>query len=337
MARVSVVIPVYNTAAYLRQCLDSVAEQTLSDIEIICVDDGSTDESAAILAEYAAKDSRFSVLTRNNAGPGAARNTGLALAGGEFVIFLDSDDRFEPDYLEKVVRCALATGADITVCKSAVFDTETGKELPSEWTLKDRYLPAGDSFAPVQAADRLFQFTYGWPWDKLYKADFIKKNGLNYPELPNSEDLVFVFQSLALASSIAIVNETLVHHRTNRLSSVSNSLRFAPDVPYRALSLLRDSLKRRNIYEIYECTFLNWAMEFLVWNVANMGDKQAQKVYFKKLKREWLPEMKFEAHPASFYKNRFAYAKYRLVRHLPYPVFSTVLAVYRFSKQRRAR
>ena len=98
MAQVSVIIPVYNIERHLAQCLDSVAGQSLGDIEVICVDDGSTDGSPAILARYAARSARFRVVTQANAGPGEARNAGLALAGGEYVIFLDSDDWFEPDF-----------------------------------------------------------------------------------------------------------------------------------------------------------------------------------------------------------------------------------------------
>ena len=100
--KVSVVIPVYNIEAHLRQCLDSVAGQSLSDLEIICVDDGSTDTSPAILAEYARRDPRFQVVWQANAGPGAARNRGMELAAGKYLIFLDSDDWFEPDFLERM-------------------------------------------------------------------------------------------------------------------------------------------------------------------------------------------------------------------------------------------
>lgn len=334
MIQVSVIIPVYNTAAHLQQCLDSVARQTLLDIEIICVDDGSTDESPAILAGYAARDSRFQVVTQPNAGPGAARNTGMTLASGEFVIFLDSDDWFELDFLEKMVQRARETGADVTICRAVEFDIRTGEELPSEWMLKKQYLP-GNCFTPEQAADYLFQFTYGWPWDKLYRADFIEKNGLTYPALPNSEDLVFVFQGFPLTRRIAVLDEILVHHRVNRGSSVSNSRKLAPEAPYQALSMLRDALKRRSLYEAYERTFLNWAMEFLIWNVANMGDRPAQKFYFQKLKGEWLPQMGFDAHPAAYYEDSFTYAKYILVRYTPYSVFSMVLTVYQKWKRRK--
>lgn len=112
MAKVSVIIPVYNVAPYLRRNLDSVLGQTLRDIEVICVDDGSDDGCAKILEEYAQKDPRVRVLSQKNAGAGAARNLGLAHAGGEFLSFLDSDDFFESAMLEKMVALAEADNAD---------------------------------------------------------------------------------------------------------------------------------------------------------------------------------------------------------------------------------
>ena len=332
MARVSVVVPVYDIEQHLRQCLDSIAGQTLDDIEIICVDDGSTDASPQILAGYVARDHRFRVITQANAGPGVARNVGLEQATGRFLIFLDSDDWFEPNFLEQMVCRAEQTGADVTICRAVEFDMATGRELPSEWMLKTQYLP-GDLFSPTDIATHIFQFTYGWPWDKLYRSEFVKRTRLRYPELPNSEDLVFVFQSLALADQLAVMEDVLVHHRVNRRSSVSNSRHKDPEVPYQALELLRTGLERRGLYQRFEQSFLNWAMEFLIWNVANMGGSEAQRVYFQKLKEEWLPAMDFEAHPRNYYENRFAHCKYLLAKYAPWPVFSAVLTAYKQAKE----
>lgn len=332
LAQVSVVIPIYNTEQYLRQCLDSVVGQTLTDIEVICVDDGSTDGSPRILAEYAAQDSRFQIMTQENAGPGAARNSGLRVSSGEYLIFLDSDDWYEPDFLERMVCQAEKTGADITVCRSVEFDTNTGQEQSSEWMLKSKYLP-GEVFSPGDIAEHIFQFTYGWPWDKLYCTEFVRQRVLRYPALPNSEDLVFVFQSLAVAGHIAVIPAVLVHHRVNRHDSVSNSRYKDPNAPYQALMLLREGLEKRGVYRFFEQSFLNWAMEFLVWNVVNMGDGQAQYKYFYKLKNEWLPEMIFDAHPRRYYESQFVYKKYLLAKYAPWPVFLSVLVMYKWGKR----
>lgn len=325
----SVIIPVYNIEAHLRQCLDSVAGQTLKDIEIICVDDGSTDASPLILAEYAVKDSRFQILTQENAGPGSARNAGLEQARGEFLIFLDSDDWFEPDFLEQILRRAQKTGADVTICRAVEFETDSGRERSSEWMLKTQYLP-GEAFAPGEIAEHIFQFTYGWPWDKLYRMDFIRDTKLSFPELPNSEDLVFAFQSLVLAERIAVLNKVLVHHRVNRMTSVSNSRRLEPEVPYHAALMLQDALRKNDLYRIFERSFVTWAAEFLIWNVASIEERTLQKFYFYKLKRIWLPEIGCcrKVH----FTRRFTRVKYLLAKYIPYPLFAEVLAGYRNCK-----
>ena len=113
--KVSVIIPVYNSSEYIRHCLDSLLSQTLEDIEILCVDDGSTDDSLSILEEYSRKDERVRVLTQENAGAGAARNHGLREARGKYLSFLDSDDYFEPDMLEKARKYIIHYKADFVV------------------------------------------------------------------------------------------------------------------------------------------------------------------------------------------------------------------------------
>lgn len=334
MTRVSVIIPVYNIERHLRQCLDSVAGQTLRDLQIICVDDGSSDASADILAEYAARDSRFQIISQVNAGPGAARNTGLERAQGDFLIFLDSDDWFEPDLLETMTAQASETGADVTICRSVEFDSATGRERPSEWMLKADFLP-GPVFAAQDIAPHLFQFTYGWPWDKLYRMDYLKREGFRYPPLPNSEDLVYVFPSLAAAMRIAVTERTLVHHRVNRPSSVSNSRHLDPSVPYQAVRLLEAELRRRGLYHRYERSYLNWAMEFLVWNVSNMGDAGAGRQFFRALREEWMPALNFRSHAPGYYEDRSIYCKYLLARYAPWPVFSATVRGYHALKAGR--
>ena len=332
LAQVSVVIPVYNVAPYLRKCLDSVVSQSLQNIEIICVDDGSTDESSAILKEYAEKDDRFQVLHQKNGGPGKARNAGLALVTSEYLIFLDSDDWFEEKMLEEMTERAKSSGAEITICRSEGFDTDTGTSQPSEWMLRKEFLPAS-IFTPQEIAPHLFQFTYGWPWDKLYRTEFVKKQRLVFPVLPNSEDLVFVFQSLAMANRITMIDKLLVHHRTSRLSSVSNSRYRDPEIPYLAAKLLRSGLVERNLYKEYEKSYLNWAMDFLVWNAANMGNQKSQRYFLRKLKEYWLSDFDFDRHGADYYENRTTYWKYMFVKYAPSMVFSIITAAYHFGKK----
>lgn len=321
---VSVVMPVYNAAGHLAECLDSVAGQTLTDIQIICVDDGSTDDTGEILDRYAQKDARFQVFHQENLGPGPARNFGLARAEGEYLIFLDSDDLFDHRLLETLVLAAQRTHADVTVCRSSAFDSESGDALPSEGLLKTGVLAGREVFSPGEVRDVLFQFTHGWPWDKLLRTEFIRRQGLTYPALPNSQDMVFIFPALALARRISVIGErALIHHRMNRKSSVSNSRMRALEAPWQALCMCRKILKEKGCLEQFEESLLHWAMGFLIWHLNSLSDPEAQERCYQLLRREWFPQIGFDRYPARGYF-RADYLKYTLIRVLPYRVYRWV-------------
>lgn len=125
--KISVIIPVYNVEKYLEECLESIVHQSLKEIEIICVDDGSTDGSVDILKRYACEDKRFILRRQKNQGGGAARNLGLACASGEYVVFLDSDDFFEPEMFRRIYDRAMETAADIVLYGGQKYDTEEKK------------------------------------------------------------------------------------------------------------------------------------------------------------------------------------------------------------------
>ena len=331
MSLVSVVLPVYNIEAHLKQCLDSVLGQSLRELEVICVDDGSTDASPDILKEYAQRDKRLRVITQTNAGPGLARNRGMAAAIGEYLIFLDSDDWFEPDFLEKMLFRAEETQADVVICKAVEFDTHTGKELLTEWMLKEHYLP-GDVFKPEEIAGYLFQFTYGMPWDKFYRREWIVETEIQYPPLKNSEDLAFVFPALLSAGKIAILPHVMIHHRVNRSASVSNSRTAQPEAPYQAFEIVKEYLESQGKMELYRQSFLNWAMEFLVWHISNMGDREIQRQYFQVLRRNWIPTLNFDQYPISYYRDKSQYMKYLLAKYMPFFLFRWIVQGYKKAK-----
>lgn len=333
MARVSVVIPVYNTAPYLGQCLDSVLHQSLKDIEVICIDDGSTDASPQILHEYAARDPRVQVISQENAGAGVARNTGLDHAAGEYVLFLDSDDWFALDFLQRMVERGDRERADITICRAEECDTRTGERYPSAWMLKTDGLP-GETFSPQRIAGSIFQFTYGWPWDKLYRRDFLKRTGVQFPGLKNSEDVVFVFQSLVLANKIAVLDQVMICHRVNRGSSVSNTRSRQPEAPYQAYRLIRDELESRGILEKYRESLQAWALDFLCWHVCSLHEEGVQKEYLSILRKNWIPSLQLAEKPVELCETKKVYAKYLVARYAPYPLLKLVLRAYRRMKNR---
>ena len=188
---VSIVIPVYNSERYISRCLESVLGQTYSNVEVICVDDGSSDKSAEILDGYAdANPSRVRVVHQNNAGAAVARNNGVALAQGAFLTFIDNDDWIDPDFVEKLVAAAQESGAEV-VCSGYRREDDEGNVIlqvtpkPSdEW---GRYA--------VEAA-----------WAKLYRTDHIRKNDITFLATNILEDLYFSLPAVELAKAVEVID-----------------------------------------------------------------------------------------------------------------------------------
>lgn len=187
--KVSVIMPVYNVEKYLRQCMDSVVNQTLRDIEIICVDDGSTDGSLEILMEYAAHDSRITVLRQQNMRAGAARNAGLAIARGEYLSFLDSDDFFEPNMLQLLVAKITETRSDIVMCDCFLYNDAERRDECVEWTLRSELVKR--TFSCVNLPNDIFTLSNCWVWNRLYKHSFIKNNNIRFQNLGVANDTYF--------------------------------------------------------------------------------------------------------------------------------------------------
>ena len=177
---VSVIIPAWNASSYLRQCLDSVTSQTLTDIEIICVDDGSTDDTPDILHEYAEKDVRISVIRQENRGAGAARNNALRHAKGKYLSFLDADDFFEPDMLEKSFEAAEKHNADVVVFGCDFYSESSGRFRSCPNSINRLILPPGEVFSLKDVRTDAFRLFFGWAWDKLIRTDLVLENSLAF-------------------------------------------------------------------------------------------------------------------------------------------------------------
>lgn len=286
--KISVIIPVYNVEKYLRECLDSVINQTLKEIEIICIDDGSTDSSLEILKEYAAKDKRFTILQQENKGAGAARNVGLKTAKGEFLSFLDADDFFEPNMLDAALNKIQKTEADFVIYNSNQFDDKTKQFINPNWFIKYNSLPNKEIFNCSEISCNIFKSIIGWPWDKLYRSSFVKKYNLYYPEIRSSEDALFVFSALFLANKISVLEKEkrFVHHRINNLSSLSNSRSKSWTCFYYVLNALKERLIKENKFNEFEHDFVNYALHFSLWNFRTL--KEPIHSFLKeKLKNEW--------------------------------------------------
>lgn len=323
---VSVIMPVYNGETYLRQCLDSVVNQTLKEIEIICVDDGSSDRSVEILKEYAAKDERVMVLQQANAGAGAARNNGLSKASGKYLSFLDSDDFFETDMLEKAVEKIAADRADFVVfrCDHYLNDTNTFKK--AAYTLKKQTLPPYTPFNFRQITDNVFKAFVGWAWDKVYDREFVMKHNLKFQEQRTSNDMLFVFSALVLAKRITYLDTVLAHQRRNNGESLSNTREKSWFCFYNALKALRDVLKEKGLYEELKKDFVNYAVHFSLWNLNTITGECYEKLYTK-LHEEWFEELEVTGHDEAYFHNKTEYKQLADILRYDFKEYNTKLSV----------
>ncbi len=206
MPEVSVIIPVYNVEKYLEQCLDSVINQTLKDIEIICINDCSTDNSLEIMQAYATKDSRIKIIDfKKNKGVATARNEGIKLAKGTYIGFVDSDDWVDLDFYEKMHNAAHTNNSDLVKGSIKLYKINSISDFPegAEYKTKTKFMYAQ------------------YFWSGLYKHDFIQKNNLYFDNLIYSQDRLFVFKAVHLANNFNKIDTTFYHYRKREDSATT--------------------------------------------------------------------------------------------------------------------
>ncbi len=220
---VSIVVPVCNVQNFLEECLDSIINQTLKEIEIICVDDGSTDKSLDILHRYEQKDPRIKVISKPNSGYGNTMNVGDDAATGEYIGIVESDDYVKKDMFEKLYQTAKTYDADIVKSNHYTFSTREGKMKKklhytcSSLDYYNRVLNAKDY-------EEIYDFVM-MNWTGIYKTEFLRKNDIRYNETPGAsfQDNGFWFQAITLAEKIVFINEAFYYYRQdNPNSSINN-------------------------------------------------------------------------------------------------------------------
>jgi glycosyltransferase involved in cell wall biosynthesis len=219
--KVSVIVPVYNTQDYLKECMESAVSQTLADIEIICVNDGSSDDSLTILEDYQKSDSRITVINQENAGVGAARNAALDVAQGEYVFFLDSDDYMDVDALDYLYNTSKDKNLDILMFGILNFNSKTGKKSHSPYFDMDflREMVQDNVFNWRDIKDRLFDVSVTL-YSRLFKRELISY--IRFAEGLIFEDNLFSIMTLMNAERIYF-SDSYLYYRRIRQDSITNS------------------------------------------------------------------------------------------------------------------
>ena len=270
MPKISFIIPVYNVAPYLPKCLDSVLAQTLTDIEVICINDGSTDDSGKILHDYAAKDKRIKVINQSNQGISAARNAGLKMVQSNYVMFVDSDDYIAFDMAEKLYQTMIKENPDMVICSAECVNLLSKDASPDviEWQSwlqpwLDEYVKSTGVYeVPKTIKDEFISVV----WNKLYKTSIIKNYKIEFPLGLIEEDEYWLWAYMLHCKKYAFVNERLYFYIQR-----SGSIMTTRNGNEKVLDILE--IERR-IYELAQkYTDINDYQEILAdWYIKTVGE-----------------------------------------------------------------
>lgn len=261
---VSVILPVYNIARYLPECIDSLQAQTFTDFEMIFVDDESTDESVDIIKRYVETDGRIHILKQQHRSAGAARNLGMRHARGKYLMFLDPDDFYAPKMIASAYARIEAKQAEICVFGFNRYDDATKKAHHDLLSLRTQYCPVKDVFSGDDPDADIFYFCYGMPWNKVYLHSFIAENNLEFMDQHNTNDEYFVRMAYALAKRITILeNKYLVYYRFNTAKSLQDTKHLAPLCFYNAELKLYHDLSALGLFDKHRDSFMRTVAEGL--------------------------------------------------------------------------
>jgi len=280
--KISVIIPVYNVEKYIKQCLDSIINQTLEDIEIICIDDGSTDNSLNMLKKYATKDDRIIVIENDHKGAGVARNSGLKIAKGDYISFIDSDDWIEINTYEKLYNVAVSKDVDIVFFKMLNYDEKKDEFYNTDYydfkCIKQFFTGLTYDFRDFK--NQLFNIAVS-PCNKIYKRDFLENINSKFSEGLIHEDNPFFYHNVLNAKKILLCDEYL-YFRRRRKDSVMSSL---DDNHFDIIPITNEIInvfKNNNLFEEFKNDLFNRKI-FLIKDFAYEIDEEYQKQFFEKI------------------------------------------------------
>jgi len=302
LEKASVVIPIYNAESYLDRCIASVIGQSYKDIDIILVDDGSTDGSAVICHEWGKKDKRIAYIYQENAGLGAARNTGIKAAKTEYITFLDADDWLESAFIEKIISAMLDTKSDIGMCDIYYVSSTTMLRDIVKIRFNKTLVSSSDDRSIITKS-RLFA------WGKIYKKSLFADFDIAYPHF-TYEDIITPLL-VACSNQVAYIPEPLINYLRGRQGSLSNDSKNIGDIA-KGLHLLHKKFQELGIYEKYKLEYKKIALGQFRFACRKWGELNE----FENAISDTIPELKEISK-----KKYFAYGKIpagALDKALPY-------------------
>ena len=289
MVDVSIIVPVYNGEKYLNQCLDSISNQTLKDIEIICVDDGSTDKTPSILKKYSSKDNRFKIITTENNGQGSARNTALNEASGEYIAFVDADDWIDLNSIELLYENAKSRDLDLLFFQMSNYIQSSGEYISTDLydikCFEDNGIGDDTIFNHESTQEFLFEIPVG-PVSKLYKHQFLKTNNLRFIEGIFFEDNAFFYNTYFHCKKVGFLKKQLYFRRRHSESVTQTFDETKFDIVNATNSVL-DVFNNHLVYEFYKKDVVNHTFSMLIeW--FKKSPLNIRQKFYEKIKNEFI-------------------------------------------------
>lgn len=275
---ISIILPVYNTAPYLEECLNSIHNQSFKDYELICIDDGSSDNSHEILKKYEKIITNCKVIYQNNKGVAIARNIGLNNVKGDYIIFIDSDDYIENNYLERLYNESCNTNADVVICNFYRYYENSNLKLPVIYKKKSGLYSNHDILKSL-IPDNLI---HSYLWNKLWKKELF--DNLEFPDI-KYEDISIMCDLFYKAKKVSIINDTLYYYRIRKTSIVRNYSISTQNDYVKAYGIIRLFLKEKDLFDKYKLSFKLLSIKvYLVMffiNIFLIRDYKNLKITFK--------------------------------------------------------
>ena len=305
--KVSVVMPIYNAGDYLTRAIGDVLRQSLTELELICVNDGSTDNSLSIIKSFMKKDQRIKLINQQNAGTSVARNVGIEAAVGQYIIFLDADDFYEKDLLKLLYEAAEKDNLDVAVARFDIYNDNQNKySLPMEEPHSGIFVD-GSVSSKNEYPDFILSSTTGYVWNKLFRTTFVKNMELAFdPELYVFEDVCFVCSALALAERVAKIDDILIHHRVYSEQSRARLFRkYYSQVPV-VYKKLKDFLMQRGLYIPLKKGYLNFSAG-RCYRIYNLLWEDGKERLWNLLHEEYYAEFNWHQHEKTDFESLEVY------------------------------
>ncbi|MCR5420339.1 MAG: glycosyltransferase [Lachnospiraceae bacterium] len=310
--KVSVVMPVYNACKYLEQSVESILTQSLSSIELICVDDGSDDDSLDILNRFMYKDRRVIVISQKHSNAGKARNAGMCKASGKYLLFLDADDIFSKNMIEEAYKTAEDRKAEITVFGGNNYSEIKKKTGSNTGLLQMKMVPDDPVFSLKRYRGRI-SFSSTAPWNKLFLRDFIDKNKLEFQSVKSANDLYFVTMAMLLADRITVIDKQLISYRIDNPDSLQGSKAKSPYDGISALHLIYDEINSRGLYNSCCVDFNERCVAICLYLLRGIEAPQLYEEFYEYLRTEFFGSVGLKnANESDFYH----YSLYRELREI---------------------